>query len=111
MHVPRLIACSASLATLLTVTPGETAELILLQRNIAPDVSGTTFLMLDRNRILLVRVRKEEGLEHQIEIGLAAEPTITIKLRCIDPAVTRQVLDALRTGGPPVLDVTARCEF
>ena len=43
--------------------------------------------------------------------SLDAQPPVTLSLRCIDQAAARQLVDALRPGGPALLDVTGRCRL
>jgi hypothetical protein len=87
------------------------ADMLLLQQIVQPDQSGTAFLQIDRARLVLARAKKQKGFEHTVELTLAGEPPLSVMVRCIDQAATRQLLEALRPGGPPQLDVTARCRL
>jgi hypothetical protein len=87
------------------------ADTLLLQQAVPADQAGNAFLLIDRARLVLVQARKEKGLEHTLEITLTGEPPIEVSLRCVDQAAARQMLDALRTPGLPLLDVTARCRW
>jgi hypothetical protein len=110
MRHPRLLA---GLLVVGASPPGpgaHAADMVLLQ-NVVPDQAGIAFLMIDRERLVTVRARKEKGFEHVVEITLVAEPVVTLSLRCVDQAATRQVLDALRPRGAPTLDVSGRCRL
>jgi hypothetical protein len=89
----------------------QAADMVLLQQNVVPDQAGVAFLMIDRDRLVAVRARKEKGFEHVIELTLVAEPVATLSLRCVDQAATRQVLDALRPRGTAALDISGRCRL
>jgi hypothetical protein len=107
-----MVSLAFSLAVLPGASPPARADTLLLQQAVPADQAGTAFLLIDRARLVLVRARKEKGLEHTLEVTLTGEPApVTVSLRCVDQAATRQVLDALRTPGLPLLDVTARCRL
>jgi hypothetical protein len=111
MRHPRLLA---GLLVVGASPPGpgaHAADMVLLQQNVVPDQAGIAFLMIDRERLVAARARKEKGFEHVLEITLMAEPVVTLSLRCVDQAATRQVLDALRPRGAPTLDVSGRCRL
>jgi hypothetical protein len=100
------------LALLSGSVPAARADALLLQQAVPADQAGNVFLLIERARLVLARVRKEKGREHALELTLAGEPTVTVTLRCVDQAAARQVLDALRAPpGVPLLDVTARCRW
>jgi hypothetical protein len=108
----RVPACLAAAMTLGASCPSaRAADILLLQQTVPPDQPGTAFLLIDRDRLLLARAKKEKGSEHTVEVTLAGEPPLTLTLRCIDQAAARQLLDALRANGPAQLDVTARCRL
>jgi hypothetical protein len=107
----RLAGASASVASLLVATAARAQDTILLQQTLLPDESGIAFVLIDRTRLLVVRVKKEKGTAHVVEVTLAAEPPFTFSLRCVDQAAARQVVDALRAGGPAMLDVSGRCRL
>lgn len=86
-------------------------DLLLLQQSIPGNQSGTVFLMLDRGRISRATATRSGALEHTIEIRLATDPPETITLRCNDEAITRQLLNALRSNAESMLDVTGRCRL
>jgi hypothetical protein len=104
------LAVASALALILPAA-ARAGDVLLLQQALEPDRPGTAYVQLDRDRVVLVRALKQRDLEHTVEITLAGEPPSAVTVHCIDPAATRQLLDALRPGGPPILDVTARCKF
>ncbi len=87
------------------------ADALLLQQNLPGDMAGTPFLLVDRSRISHVGVTKDTSLNHRLTIRLATEPPVELSLSCNDEAITRQVLDALRSGGVATLDITGRCRL
>jgi hypothetical protein len=101
----------ASVACLAATSPSRAADTVVLQQSVLPDQTGLAYLMVNRDRVLFVEVRRAEGFEHTLEITLAAEPVVRLSLRCVDQAAARQVLDALRPGGAAVLDVSGRCRL
>ncbi|MFO1036021.1 MAG: hypothetical protein U1E45_04180 [Geminicoccaceae bacterium] len=102
----------ALVAALLALLPVPAlAAGLLLQQAVPANGAGTAYLMLERDRLITVRARKEKSGAYAIEITLAADPPIVQTIRCTDPAATRQIIDALRVGGEAVLDVTGRCEL
>ena len=101
----------ASVACLAATSPSRAADTVVLQQSVLPDQTGLAYLMVDRDRVLFVEVRKAEGFEHTLEITVAAEPVVRLSPRCVDQAAARQVLDALRPGGAAVLDVSRRCRL
>jgi len=105
-------SCLALLAVASAVPFGSAAaDTLLLQQNLPGDVDGTPFLLIERSRISHVTVTKDENLVHRLTIRLATDPPVEIRLGCNDEAITRQVLDALRQGGVPTLDITGRCRL
>jgi hypothetical protein len=86
-------------------------DLLLLQQLVPGNQSGTVFLMLDRGRISRATATRSGALEHTIEIRLATDPPETVTLRCNDEAITRQLLNTLRTSAESMLDVTGRCRL
>ncbi|MEK0084486.1 hypothetical protein [Benzoatithermus flavus] len=109
--LPRPLAAVVAAATLAAPSPVRAADMLLLQQTLQPDQPGTAFLQIDRDRLVLARARKEKGFEHTLELTLMGEPPLVVTVRCIDQAATRQLLDALRPGTLPQLDVTARCRL
>jgi hypothetical protein len=105
------LAAVASVACLAASSASHAADPVVLQQAVLPDQTGLAYLAVDRDRVLFVEVRKEKGFEHTLEVALAAEPVVRLKLRCVDQAAARQVLDALRPGGAAVLDVSGRCRL
>jgi|GEM_PF-1881420 len=104
--------CLALLAAAGAVPVGPAAaDTLLLQQNLPGDAGGTPFLLIERSRISHVTVTKDTRLVHRLTIRLATEPPVEIGLSCNDEAITRQVLDALRQGGVPTLDITGRCRL
>ncbi|MDF1585098.1 hypothetical protein [Marinimicrococcus flavescens] len=91
--------------------PAGAADPLLLEQALEAGTPGTSHLLLDRERISSVRVEKESGFEHRLAITFADEGKPRFTIRCIDPATTRALLDALRPGGPGVFQATGRCRF
>lgn len=87
------------------------ADSLLLQQTLPGNVAGKPFLLIDRARISHVVVSKDTSLRHQLSIRLATDPPASVELTCNDEAVTRQLLDALRQGALPTLDITGRCQL
>lgn len=87
------------------------ADPLLLEQAVEAGRSGTTHLVIDRQRISTILVEKEEGFAHRLAVTLDPDREPRLHLRCIDPATTRAMLEALRPGGPPVFQATGRCSF
>lgn len=87
------------------------ADSLLLQQNLPGNVAGAPFLLIERDRISHVEVRKEASLSHTLTIHLATDPPAEISLACNDEAITRQLLEALRRGAVATLDITGRCQL
>ena len=104
-------AAIALAAGQLAVAPAQAQDAVLLQQSLQPDEAGLASVLIDRHRLLLVRMKKEKGVQHVIEVVLDAQPPVTLSLRCIDQAAARQLVDALRPGGPAILDITGRCRL
>ena len=102
---------TATLVWIAAAVPARAQDAILLQQSLQPDESGLASVLIDRHRLLLVRTKKEKGAQHVVEVTLDAQPPVTLSLRCIDQAAARQLVDALRPGGPALLDVTGRCRL
>lgn len=96
---------------MLAATPAQARDLLLLQQTLLPDEAGTASLLIDRDRILLVRGKKAKGTAQLVEVILTAQPPLTVELHCVDQAAARQLIDALRLGGPVTLDVSGRCQL
>lgn len=96
---------------MLAAAPAQARDLLLLQQTLLPDETGTASLLIDRDRILLVRGKKAKGAAQLVEVILTAQPLLTVELRCVDQAAARQLIDALRLGGPATLDVSGRCQL
>lgn len=102
---------TALLISLAAAVPAWAQDAILLQQGLRPDEAGLASVLIDRHRLLLVRTKKEKGVQHVVEVTLEAQPPVTLSLRCIDQASARQLVDALRPGGPALLDLTGRCRL
>lgn len=108
-HSSKLAACC--LLAAIVLAPVARADMLVLEQIVPADAGGTAFLLIDRDRLALARVRKEKGTAHVVELTLATEPTITLSLNCSDQAAARQLLDALRAPGMRSIDVTSRCRL
>jgi len=100
-----------AMALLVAGVSAARADSLLLQQNLPGNVAGAPFLLLERDRISHVEVEKDTSLSHRLTIHLATDPPTVISLVCNDEAITRQVLDALRRGAAPTLDITGRCRL
>lgn len=96
---------------MLAATPAQARDPLLLLQTLLPDEAGTASLLIDRDRVLLVRGQQARGATQTVEVTLTAQPPATVEIRCIDQAAARQLIDALRLGGPATLDVSGRCRL
>lgn len=87
------------------------ADMLMLQQTVLPDEAASVALLVDRERVAVVRLRQGTKPAYAVEITLAAEPNLVLTVSCQDVAGARQVLDALRSRGPATLDVSGRCWF
>jgi hypothetical protein len=94
----------------LTATPAA-ADMLMLQQTVLPDEAASVALLVDRERVAVVRLRQGTKPAYLVEITLAAQPNLVVTVNCQDVAGARQVLDALRSRGPATLDVSGRCWF
>ncbi len=107
-----LAVLAALLGTIALTRDASAADMLLLQQRPEGEKDVAAYVMLDRERISLVRVTRRNGLEHRVEVTLDPEDDPRVELRCADLAAARQVLDALRPGaGPAELDLTGRCRI
>ena len=106
-------SCTAvGLATMLLAGAAQAApDMVLLQQTLEPNRAGGALIMLDRNRVATVTVDKAQGPEHTVSITMDRDQKPRYVLRCVDVGAARQVLDGLKNGGPPQLDITGRCRF
>jgi len=103
--LPALVTIATASAALAAPDP------VLLQQAVEPTKAGAVLMQIDRNRIAAVVVDKTAGAEHVVSITMDQNQKPRFVLRCVDFAAARSVLDALRVGGPTMLDVTGRCRF
>lgn len=96
---------------MLIAAPAQARDPLLLRQALLPDEAGVAFMLIDRDQVMLVRGTKAKGIAQVVEVLMAAEPTLTLELRCIDQAAASQVMEALRPGGPATLDVSGRCRL
>ncbi len=96
---------------MLAATPAQARDPLLLLQTLLPDEAGTVSLLIDRDRVLLVRGKQAKGAAQMVEVTLTAQPPVTVEIRCVDQAAARQLIDALRLGGPATLDVSGRCRL
>ena len=110
---PHPIMVATLLGALAPAQPAAAADMLLLQQRLEGEKEAATFVMLDRERISLVRVTRRSGIEHQVEVTLEPLGEPQLELRCTDLAAARQVLEALRPGaaGMAELDLTGRCRI
>ena len=107
-----LIVAAALLGAAFPLAGATAADMLLLQQRLEGEKEGAAYVMLDRERVSLVRVTRRSGFEHRIEVMLDPEDDPQLELRCADLAAARQVLEALRPGaGPAELDLTGRCRI
>jgi hypothetical protein len=101
------------LGALALAQPAGAADMLLLQQRLEGEKDAAAFVMLDRERISLVRVTRRSGFGHRVEVILGPEGDPQLELRCADLAAARQVLEALRPGaaGPVEIDLTGRCRI
>jgi hypothetical protein len=107
------IMVATLLGALALAQPAGAADMLLLQQRLEGEKDAAAFVMLDRERISLVRVTRRSGFEHRVEVTLDPEDDPQLELRCADLAAARQVLEALRPGaaGPVEIDLTGRCRI
>ena len=89
----------------------DAADSVLLQQTVQAEQAGRPWMMVDRAAVTSVVVEKGQDLGHRVSITFHPESRPRFIIQCNDPASSREVLDALRPGGPAFLDVTARCRF
>lgn len=113
MNGSRTLACLLALVVLTPASATRAADMVLLQHTLPLDQAGGAFLQIDRDRLVSVNVKKlnKGSFEHSVSIILDTQPPSGFAVYCVDVAAARQVLDALRPGGPTFLDVTARCRL
>ena len=90
---------------------GAAADTLMLQQKVRPDEAATDALVVDRDRLLTARIRQGAKPPYKVEMTLVGEPNLALTVYCQDLAGARQVLDALRTRGAAILDVSGRCRF
>ena len=86
-------------------------DTVLLQQTLEPNRAGGALILIDRNRIATVTVDKAQGPEHAVSITMDRDQKPRFVLRCVDIAAARLVLEALKNGGGPQLELTGRCRF
>jgi hypothetical protein len=109
--VVAVLAVGLIVVAFVMAKPVAAADLVVLQQSIPADRTGRPFLMLDRERISAVMVERSDAFRHRIAITMDPEREARFIITCMDEASTRLVLDALRGGGPPAVDLTQRCAF
>lgn len=101
-----------TMAMVLAATRASAADMLVLQARTEGEGKGAVLVMLDRERVSLVRVAPRGGTEYRIEVTQDPEDDPAVEIRCADLAAARQVLEALRPGaGPAELDLTGRCRI
>lgn len=101
-----------SFAVLLVLAvPCAAADTVMLQQAARPNEAATLAVVVDRDRLASARLRQGAKPPYVVELTLATQPSTSLSIRCQDLAGARQVLDAVRTRGPAVLDVSGRCWF
>lgn len=97
-------------ALLLTSTPGMAADMMLFQWT--GEGAEVPYLMLDRERIAAVEVRRGKEFQHTVEVTLDAADRPRFEFRCKDVTAARLLIDGLRSPErAAVLDLTAQCAF
>jgi hypothetical protein len=91
--------------------PAAAGDMLLLQRTAPPDEAASPVLLVDRDRVVLARIRQGADPRLTVEVTLTGEPNLAVSVSCEDLASARQVLEALRPRGPSTLDVSGRCQF
>jgi len=107
----RLCTVAACATFLFARAVNAAPDTLVLQQTLEPNRPGGVLLMLDRNRVATVTVDKGQTAEHVVSITMDRDQKPRFVLRCIDAANARLVLDSLKNGGGPQLDLTGRCRF
>ena len=100
-------------AVALLAAPGTAGatDALLLQQTAPAGEKATLQLLVDRDRLALAELRQAAKDSYLVELTLAADPNLVLRITCRDLAAGQQVIDALRPRGVPVLDLSGRCRF
>src|SRR5262249_3845855 len=110
-HGENLMIRACLMISMVAAFPAAAADTLQLQQTVPPGDSATVAMSVDRDRVVTARLRQSAKPPYVVEVPLIAEPNINLAVKCKDLAGARQVLDALRSLGPAMLDVSGRCWF
>jgi hypothetical protein len=95
----------------LWTAPTAAADFVELRLLVPPNGTGSTTLVIDRDRVSSIVVNQGEGPNFQLQITLDPEAKPRFVLRCRDLPTTTAAVAALTSRSNGLVDLTGRCQL
>jgi hypothetical protein len=100
----------AAIALAAMPAPALAADFVELRLLVPPNGTGSSTVVIDRDRISSIVIDQGEGLTFQLEITLDPESKPRFVLRCRDLPIATATVAALTDRSTPLIDLTGRCQ-
>jgi hypothetical protein len=96
---------------MLAAVPALAADFVELRMQVPPNGTGSSTLVLDRDRISSIVVNQGESVSFDLQITLDPDPRPRFVLHCRDLPTTSAAVAALTDRSNRQIDLTGRCQL